>query len=117
MQLILIATGSEVQLAIAAAKTLAGEGRGVRVVSMPAVDVFDAQDAAYRESVLPLSVRKRVAIEAAHPDNWYRFVGLDGLVIGVDRFGVSAPGDIALAQFGFTPDAVTTAVRGYLDRS
>ena len=117
LQLILIATGSEVQLAIAAAKTLAGEGRGVRVVSMPAVDVFNAQDAAYRESVLPLSVRKRVAIEAAHPDNWYRFVGLDGLVIGVDRFGVSAPGDIALAQFGFTPDAVTTAVRGYLDRS
>ena len=116
LQLILIATGSEVQLALAAAKTLAAEGRGVRVVSMPSVDVFDAQDANYRAAVLPTNVRKRVAIEAAHPDNWYRFVGLDGMVIGVDRFGVSAPGDIAMAQFGFTPDAVTAAVRSYLDR-
>ena len=114
LQLILIATGSEVQLALAAAESLAADGRGVRVVSMPSVDVFDAQDNAYRAAVLPAAVRKRVAIEAAHPDGWYRFVGLDGLVIGVNRCGVSAPGDVARAHYGFTAAAVTAAVRDYL---
>ena len=117
LQLILIATGSETQLALAAAQALGAEGRGVRVVSMPSIDVFDAQDAGYRASVLPDGVRKRVAIEAAQPDGWYRFVGLDGLVLGVKRFGVSAPGDVAMAHYGFTPAAVLAAVREYIDRA
>ena len=84
---------------------------------MPSIDVFDAQDAGYRSSVLPDGVRKRVAIEAAQPDGWYRFVGLDGLVLGVKRFGVSAPGDVAMAHYGFTPAAVLAAVREYIDRA
>ena len=116
VQLILIATGSEVQIALAAAQALAADGCGVRVVSMPSVDVFSAQDADYRATLWPANVRKRVAIEAAHPDGWYRFVGLDGLVLGVDRYGVSAPGEVAMAHFGFTPEAVTAAVRDYVAR-
>jgi transketolase len=108
---IIIATGSEVALAVAAAKTLTDEGVGVRVVSMPSTDTFLAQDDAYREAVLPAAVRARVAVEAAHPDYWYRFVGLDGAVIGINRFGISAPGGQALDEFGITVDNVVGAVR------
>ncbi len=111
--LILIATGSEVSLAIAAAGQLSSSGRVVRVVSMPSVDVFVAQDAAWRDAVLPPAVRHRVALEAGYGDAWYRFVGLDGLVIGVDRFGASAPGDVVMAAYGFTADAVTARIRGH----
>src|SRR3546814_8185086 len=89
-ELILIATGSEVGLAMQAAAQL---GDKVRVVSMPSTDVFDRQDAAYRESVLPAACRKRVAIEAGVSDFWRKYVGLDGAVIGMDGFGASAPAD------------------------
>ena len=99
-------------LAVAAAKKLADEGTGVRVVSMPSTDVFLAQDDAYRESVLPTAVRARVAVEAAHPDYWYRFVGLDGAVVGIDRFGLSAKGPDAMEALGMTVDHVVAAIRG-----
>ncbi len=112
LQAIVIATGSEVALAVAAAKKLADEGTGVRVVSMPSTDVFLAQDDAYRESVLPTAVRARVAVEAAHPDYWYRFVGLDGAVVGIDRFGLSAKGPDAMEALGMTTDHVVAAIRG-----
>ena len=98
-ELILIATGSEVGLAMQAASQL---GDGVRVVSMPSTDVFDRQDAAYRESVLPKACRRRVAIEAGVSDFWRKYVGLDGAVVGIDSFGASAPIEALLPRFGFT---------------
>jgi transketolase len=107
-QLILIATGSEVGLAMQAAAAL---GEGVRVVSMPSTDVFDRQDAAYRESVLPAACRKRVAVEAGVRDFWRKYVGLDGAVIGIDSYGASAPADQLFAHFGITVDAVVAAAR------
>jgi transketolase len=109
--LILIATGSEVGLAMQAADVLAGEGRAVRVVSMPSTDVFDRQDAAYRESVLPSNVRRRVAIEAATRDYWFKYVGLDGAIVGMDGFGASAPAEKLFPFFGFTVDRVVEAAR------
>ena len=105
---LLIATGSEVGLAMQAAAQL---GDGVRVVSMPSTDVFDRQDAAYRESVLPRGVRRRVAIEAGVSDFWRKYVGLDGDVIGIDRFGASAPADVLFPHFGFTVEKVVEAAR------
>ncbi len=108
---IVIATGSEVALATNAAKVLADEGVGVRVVSMPSTDTFLAQDAAYREAVLPSAVRARVAVEAGHPDYWHRFVGLDGAVVGIARFGTSAPGGAALTECGITADNIVAALR------
>jgi transketolase len=105
---ILIGTGSELQLALAAAKTL---GAGVRVVSMPCTQRFDRQTAEYRESVLPLSCRKRVAVEAGVTVLWYKYVGLDGKVVGVDRFGLSAPAPIAYQELGVTTDAVVAAAQ------
>jgi transketolase len=107
---IVIATGSEVELAMAAAAKLADRGVDVRVVSMPSTDRFLAQDAGWRESVLPAAVRARVAVEAGHPDYWYKFVGLDGAVVGIDRFGLSAPGDVAMRELGMTTDHVIEAV-------
>src|SRR5690554_4507270 len=107
-ELILIATGSEVELAMQAAARL---GDGVRVVSMPSTDVFARQDAAYRESVLPDACRKRVAIEAGVSDFWRKYVGLDGAVVGIDRFGASAPAEVLFPHFGFTVDAVVDAAR------
>jgi transketolase len=107
-QLILIATGSEVDLAMKAAAQL---GDGVRVVSMPSTDVFDRQDAAYRESVLPDACRKRVAIEAGVTDFWRKYVGLDGGVIGIDRFGASAPIEALMPHFGFTVENVVAVAR------
>ena len=107
---ILIATGSEVALAMDAAARLADKGRKVRVVSMPCTDLFDAQDADYRESVLPASVRARVAVEAAATQGWFRYVGLDGKVVGMEGFGESAPGDALMDYFGFTVDNVVQAV-------
>ncbi len=109
---IIIATGSEVELAVNAAKALSG--KNIRVVSMPCVEEFLAQDAAYQESVLPSSVRARVAVEAAIADYWYRFVGLDGKVIGMTSFGASAPAGDLFKHFGITAEAVQEAVESLL---
>ncbi|ADN74829.1 transketolase [Ferrimonas balearica DSM 9799] len=105
-ELILIATGSEVELAMAAAAELEAAGKAVRVVSMPATDVFDAQDAAYKESVLPSDVTNRIAIEALIADFWYKYVGLDGRVIGMTTFGESAPADQLFKLFGFSVENI-----------
>jgi transketolase len=105
---ILIATGSEVDLAMQAAAQL---GDGVRVVSMPCAEVFCAQNAEYREAVLPSAVRARVAIEAAHPDYWHKFVGLDGRIIGVHRFGESAPAGALFKEYGFTVEHVVAVAK------
>lgn len=113
-ELILIATGSEVQLAMSAAQKLAGEGHGVRVVSMPCADVFLAQDAAWREAVLPAGVRKRLAVEAGVTLYWRAFVGLDGDVVGIDRFGESAPAAAVLDYLGLTADVVYNRARQLL---
>lgn len=115
-ELILLATGSEVQLAMAAARQLEDEGTQVRVVSMPSVDVFEAQDDAWREAVLPASVRARVAIEAAHVDYWRKWVGLDGAVVGMTSFGESAPGKVLFEHFGFTAEKIVAEARQVMDR-
>ncbi len=112
-QAIIIATGSEVGLAIEAQKLLAAKGKKVRVVSMPSTNQFDTQDAAYRDSVLPKGV-KRVAVEAGVTDGWYKYVGLDGKVVGLDRFGESAPAPVLFKHFGFTAENVAKAVEEIL---
>ncbi|CAI8785261.1 transketolase 1 [Pseudomonas sp. IT-P258] len=101
-ELILIATGSEVGLAVQAFDKLTEQGRKVRVVSMPCTSVFDAQEAGYKQSVLPLQVSARIAIEAAHADYWYKYVGLEGRVIGMTTYGESAPASALFEEFGFT---------------
>ncbi|WP_260524428.1 transketolase, partial [Serratia sp. PL7] len=103
---ILIATGSEVGITVEAADTLTAAGRKVRLVSMPSTDAFDKQDAAYRESVLPAAVRARVAVEAGIADYWYKYVGLNGAIVGMTTFGESAPAEQLFAEFGFTVDNV-----------
>ena len=108
---ILIATGSEVDLAVQAAAKLNAEGHATRVVSMPSTDVFERQTAEYKASVLPSSVRKRVAVEALSKDTWYKYVGLDGAVIGMDTFGESAPANQLFEHFGITADAVYQAAK------
>ncbi|RMG28960.1 MAG: transketolase [Gammaproteobacteria bacterium] len=113
-ELILIATGSEVSLAVQAAEALAGEGRRVRVVSMPSTDVFDLQDAAYRESVLPASCTRRLAIEAGVSDYWRKYVGFEGDVLGIDRFGESAPAKDLFRHFGFTVENVVAKAKALL---
>jgi transketolase len=113
---IVIATGSELGLATAAATALNAQGIGVRVVSMPAPTVFLQQDPAYQASVLPTTCRQRIAIEAGTTDYWYRFVGLDGLVLGLDSFGASAPASDLFALFGFTVDQVKARITSYLGR-
>lgn len=110
-QAILIATGSEVGVTMQAAAQLQSEGVAVRVVSMPCTDVFDAQDAAYREQVLPANVSARVAVEALHADYWYKYVGLNGRIVGMTSFGESAPGGELMAHFGFSADNVAATVR------
>ncbi|MDE1336431.1 transketolase [Vibrio aestuarianus] len=105
-ELILITTGSEVELAVKAAEQLTAEGKKVRVVSMPATDAFDKQDAAYREAVLPADVTKRIAIEAGIADFWYKYVGFGGKIIGMTTFGESAPADQLFEMFGFTTENV-----------
>jgi len=109
---IVIATGSEVATALEARRRLAADGVGVRVVSMPCWELFAAQDAAYRESVLPAAVTARVAVEAGVTFGWGEHVGPRGAVVGLDRFGASAPGDVLLAELGVSVDAVVAAVRG-----
>ncbi|MCF5889549.1 transketolase [Aeromonas veronii] len=107
-ELILIATGSEVELAVAAYEQLTAKGRAVRVVSLPSTDVFDAQSAEYKESVLPSSVTKRVAIEAGIADYWYKYVGFGGKIIGMTTFGESAPAELLFKEFGFTVENVVS---------
>lgn len=107
-ELIFIATGSEVELAVNAYDQLTAEGRKVRVVSMPATDAFDKQDADYREAVLPAAVKARVAIEAGIADYWFKYVGLDGVIVGMHSFGESAPANELFAEFGFTVENVVT---------
>ena len=109
-EVILIATGSEVALAIDSAKALTEQGKKVRVVSMPSTNIFDAQSADYKESVLPSNVIKRVAIEAAHVDFWSKYVGFNGAVVGMTTFGESAPGNVLLEHFGFTVENVVNTV-------
>ena len=111
---IVIATGSEVGIAMEAAESLAGKGKKVRVVSMPSTDLFDKQDAAYRESVLPAAVTKRVAVEAGVTSYWAKYVGLEGRVVGIDRFGESAPAKDLFKEFGFTAENVAKTVEELL---
>ena len=109
--LVYVATGSEVQLAVAAAEILEAEGIPTRVVSLPCWEAFDAQDAAYRETVLPAAARRRVAVEMGVPLGWDRWVGEEGAIVALDHFGTSAPAGTILEQFGFTADAVADAGR------
>ncbi|WBA56385.1 transketolase [Providencia sp. 21OH12SH02B-Prov] len=113
-ELIFIATGSEVELAVKAADQLTGEGRKVRVVSMPSTEVFDKQDAAYREGVLPSSVTKRVAIEAGIADYWFKYTGLNGAIVGMHTFGESAPAEELFKEFGITVESAVKAAKSLL---
>ncbi|MGX2030759.1 MULTISPECIES: transketolase [Methylocaldum] len=111
---IIIATGSEVELALKAAEELSGKGKKIRVVSMVSTNVFDGQDAAYRESVLPSAVTKRVVVEAGVSDGWFKYVGLNGKIVGLDRFGESAPAGLLFKEFGFTVENVVKQVESIL---
>ncbi|QQA76582.1 transketolase [Pectobacterium parmentieri] len=113
-ELILIATGSEVELAVGAYDKLTAAGRKVRVVSMPSTDAFDKQDAAYREAVLPKAVSARVAIEAGIADYWFKYVGLNGAIVGMTSFGESAPAELLFEEFGFTVDNVVEKAQALL---
>ncbi|MDV7213509.1 transketolase [Azotobacter beijerinckii] len=114
-ELILIATGSEVGLAVQAFEALTAEGRRARVVSMPSTSLFDRQDAAYRQAVLPLEVGARIAIEAAHADFWYKYVGLEGRIVGMTSFGESAPAGALFEHFGFTLDNLLATAEELLE--
>ncbi len=113
-EVILIGTGSEVSLALEAAKKLASEGKAVRVVSMPSPEVFEQQDAAYKESVLPASVKARVAVEAAWADYWFKYTGLEGKIVGMRSFGESGPAEKLYEHFGITADKVYEAAASLL---
>ncbi|PWW12824.1 transketolase [Mangrovibacter plantisponsor] len=113
-QVIFIATGSEVELAVAAWEQLSGEGVKARVVSMPSTDVFEKQDAAYREAVLPKAVAARVAIEAGIADYWYKYTGLNGAIVGMTTFGESAPAELLFKEFGFTVENVVKQAKSLL---
>ncbi len=114
LQVILIATGSEVGIAVAAADALAADGTGVRVVSMPCMDTFAAQDSGYRDSVLPPSCRARLSVEAAGPMGWERWVTDDGDSVAMDGFGASGPQPAVYEHFGFTPENVADRARALL---
>jgi transketolase len=115
-ELILIATGSELGLAVEAKAVLEQRGHAVRVVSMPSTELFERQDAGYREAVLPAAIRRRIAIEAGTPDSWYRWVGLDGVVIGMTTFGASGPVNDLMKHFGFTVENVVARARELIAR-
>ncbi|HRP47850.1 MAG TPA: transketolase C-terminal domain-containing protein, partial [Trueperaceae bacterium] len=115
--LILIGTGSEVQLCLAARDVLEAEGVRTRVVSMPSFELFDRQPAEYRAAVLPSSTRARVTVEAGATLGWERYAGDLGEIVGVDRFGASAPGDVVMREYGFTAENVVAAARRTLARS
>jgi transketolase len=116
-QVILIGTGSEVQLCVAAYEALTGEGVAARVVSMPSFELFEHQDQAYRESVLPPECRARVAVEQGAAIGWDRYVGADGAILAMHTFGASAPLKDLLTKFGFTTDAVLKAARSQIERN
>lgn len=109
--LILIGTGTELELCTKAAAQLRAEGKNVRVVSMPCIELFEEQDAAYKESVLPAACRKRLVVEASSSFGWHKFVGFEGDTVSIDRFGASAPGPICMEQFGFTVDNVVAKAK------
>ncbi len=111
---IIIATGSEVSLAVDAAEQLAAQGKHIRVVSMPCAEAFERQSNDYREQVLPASVTTRLAIEAGHVDYWHKYVGLNGAIIGMSTFGESAPAGDLFKHFGFTVDNVVATLNGLL---
>lgn len=111
---VLVGSGSEVQVATGAADLLAADGITAQVVSMPSFELFRAQDAAYRDAVLPPDVEARVAVEAASPFGWHEVVGLRGSVVALDRFGASAPGPVVMEALGITPVAVAAAARTLL---
>jgi len=113
--LILIGTGSELNLCVTAAAKLTGEGKKVRVVSLPSSDLFDAQDAAYRESILPKAVTKRLSVEAGSSFGWHKYVGTEGDTVSIDTFGASAPGPVCLEKFGFSVDNVLVKAKALLD--
>lgn len=113
-QLILIATGSEVELAVAAWQQLTAEGVKARVVSMPSTDVFDKQDAVYREAVLPQVISARIAVEAGIADYWFKYVGLNGAIIGMQSYGESAPAEQLYQEFGITVEAVLQQAKALL---
>ena len=110
-ELIIVATGSEVGLAIDAAHKLAERGKQVRVVSMPCSEIFDQQPEEYRETVFPKKISRRLAVEAAHRDYWYKYVGLRGRIVGMDTFGESAPAGDLLREFGFTVENVISVAQ------
>ncbi|MDB3993385.1 transketolase [Gammaproteobacteria bacterium] len=110
---IIISTGSEIDICREATKELQAEGLAVRLVSMPCADIFDAQDSAYKDLVLPESVQQRLAVEASSPQYWAKYVGLQGKVIGLDRFGESAPGGVLMKHFGFTVENVIATVKSF----
>ncbi|MBW4681430.1 MAG: transketolase [Microcoleus vaginatus WJT46-NPBG5] len=112
--IILIGTGSEVSLCVTAAEKLTAEGKKVRVVSMPSTEVFDGQDAAYKESILPKSVTKRLVVEAGSSFGWHKYVGMEGDTVSIDRFGASAPGGVCLEKFGFSADNVLAKAKALL---
>lgn len=112
--IILIGTGSEVSLCVTAAEKLTAEGKKVRVVSMPSTDIFDAQDAAYKESVLPKAVTKRLSVEAGCSFGWHKYVGAEGDTVSIDRFGASAPGGVCMEKFGFSVDNVLAKAKALL---
>ncbi len=115
-QVILIATGSELHLIAEAQPRLAERGIRARVVSMPSTELFDDQPQEYRDSVLPPAVPARLAVEAASPQSWWRYVGCDGDVIGVDRFGASAPGEVVMREYGFTVENVVQRAVNLVER-
>ncbi len=114
-ELIIISTGSEVALSRQVCNQLQNEGHAVRMISMPCVEIFDQQETSYRDTVLPPTVRKRLVVEAAQPYTWYRYVGLDGAVIGVNKFGESAPANELFEEYGFTPDNIYNTAKNLLN--
>ncbi|MBV8308008.1 MAG: transketolase, partial [Gammaproteobacteria bacterium] len=112
---LVIATGSEVGIAAQAVSSLNGAGRRVRLISMPSTEVFDAQDEAFRETVLPRAVRRRLAVEAGARQSWWRYVGSTGRVIGIDRYGASGKGPEVLSHFGFTADNIVQQLREMME--
>lgn len=114
---ILMGSGSEVELCVKAADLLEAEGVKVRIVSMPSFELFEAQDEAYKQNILPADIRARVAVEAGSSYSWYKYVGLDGKIVGIDHFGASAPAKILFEKFGFTPENVVAAAKSTLKRT
>ena len=108
--IVLIATGSEVNLALESAELLRKDGKKIRVVSMPSREIFERQEKSYRDSILPPSITKRVSIEAATTFGWGKYIGLEGLAIGIDHFGESAPASVLQKKFGFVPEAVVEKI-------